>query len=257
MAGEKAIRYLMWGAAGSLLIHLVVLGGWVFLGQAVPIPPLPGTPWTVELVLLSDALSDPQPEASSRVGDFVPELEKSASIERTEPSRNSVPEIVTEPFPADPLPIEGHWAEPLRSVAMDRIPDTFPRYPQPERMTSGMKERSVPSDGEISAGNQAESGWPEDYLKEVRARLDEAKQYPWMARLRGLEGTSLVRFRILAGGSVDRIGIIQPSTHRVLDEAAMETVQRAAPFPVFPDEARLERIELNVPVIFELDSEEE
>ena len=73
-----------------------------------------------------------------------------------------------------------------------------------------------------------------------------------MARIRGLEGTSLVKFQISIEGNVNEVKIIHPSRHEILDKAAVETVWRAAPFPAFPKRTDADYIEINLPLVFKL-----
>jgi protein TonB len=71
------------------------------------------------------------------------------------------------------------------------------------------------------------------YLREVRSRLQARLVFPASARELGLHGTVTVRFAIEADGSLGRgsLAIETSSGSPILDRAAMETVDRAAPFP--------------------------
>jgi len=85
--------------------------------------------------------------------------------------------------------------------------------------------------GPPSVGGGAGAG---EILRAIRNRLEKAKAYPEAARRDGLEGTVEVRFRITPAGRVDTVEIVQSSGHAVLDESALQTVHRAAPYPVVP-----------------------
>lgn len=90
------------------------------------------------------------------------------------------------------------------------------------------------------------------FLQKVRSRLEKAKRYPWMARIRGLEGISHVKFQITIEGNVNEVEIVRPSRHEILDKAAVETVWRAAPFPTFPKQIDVDHLEINLPLVFKL-----
>jgi protein TonB len=66
----------------------------------------------------------------------------------------------------------------------------------------------------------------------MRRQIEQAKVYPQVARRRGVEGTVELRFRIAPDGSVQAVEVLRSSGHAILDESAILTIRRAAPFPV-------------------------
>lgn len=80
---------------------------------------------------------------------------------------------------------------------------------------------------------------PEDLLREIRARIERAKRYPLWARRRAIQGTATVAFRILEGGKVDGLRVVKSSGSALLDQAALEAVRRAVPFPRVPGEIQV------------------
>ncbi|RVO09368.1 energy transducer TonB, partial [Sinorhizobium meliloti] len=79
-------------------------------------------------------------------------------------------------------------------------------------------------------GNAAVSNYP----GKVRRKLTRAIRYPAEARRQGLRGVAHVSFTVTSGGGVARVGITKSAGSPVLDQAALETVRRAAPFPAIP-----------------------
>jgi len=65
----------------------------------------------------------------------------------------------------------------------------------------------------------------------LHSALESAKTYPRLARERGIEGTVLVRFKVLPSGDIDGVNVVKSSGAAVLDEASVKTVYRAAPMP--------------------------
>lgn len=90
------------------------------------------------------------------------------------------------------------------------------------------------------------------FLDEVRSRIDQAKRYPWLARLQGIEGMTHLSFRILPSGEPIDIQILQSSQSRLLDEEAITTVKRAARFPQPPVTSSL-GVVVRLPLIFHLE----
>jgi len=66
----------------------------------------------------------------------------------------------------------------------------------------------------------------------VRQRLESFKHYPSSARRRGIEGAVDVSFRLNAQGRAENMQLMSGSGYGILDDAAMNTVRRAEPFPV-------------------------
>lgn len=89
-----------------------------------------------------------------------------------------------------------------------------------------------------------------NYRGKVHRRLSRALRYPAEARRRNLRGEVFVRFVITANGGVGRISVIRSSGSPVLDNAAIATVKRAAPFPPIPDGAGRSTWSFDAPLSF-------
>jgi periplasmic protein TonB len=75
------------------------------------------------------------------------------------------------------------------------------------------------------------------YMRAWVARVERIGNlhYPEEARRRSLSGQLVLTVAVRRDGSVERIDIVQPSGHAALDDAALRTVQLAAPFAPLPD----------------------
>lgn len=91
-----------------------------------------------------------------------------------------------------------------------------------------------------------------EFLSQVRQVIEQNKQYPSLARLQGLEGTTQLRFRILPTGEPTEIQIVQSSQSAVLDEAAVATVKRSGKFPQPPVTSN-RGILIRLPLVFHLE----
>ncbi|PLU72044.1 energy transducer TonB [Sinorhizobium medicae] len=100
--------------------------------------------------------------------------------------------------------------------------------------------------GSQEIGNAAVSNYP----GKVRRKLTRAIRYPSAAKRQGLRGVAHVSFTVTSGGGVASVGITKSAGSPVLDQAALETVRRAAPFPAIPAGAGRDRWEFNIPVAF-------
>ena len=68
-------------------------------------------------------------------------------------------------------------------------------------------------------------------LSEIMRRIEAAKRYPKVARRMGIEGKTAVRFKLKPNGKVESVEILESSGADILDQASLETVQRAVPLP--------------------------
>jgi protein TonB len=82
-------------------------------------------------------------------------------------------------------------------------------------------------------------------IAKIRKSIERVKIYPVLARKRGIEGTVHIGFRITPQGEPRGIKIIKGSGFRILDQATMDIVKRAAPFPHI-------NAPVEVPVVFTL-----
>ncbi len=83
-------------------------------------------------------------------------------------------------------------------------------------------------------------------LAQIHAGIQASLVYPPMARIKGISGTVKVRFDVTSSGQPTAIQVVTSSGFPILDEAAVQTVKKAAPYP--PIEPTVK-----VPVVFELD----
>ena len=76
------------------------------------------------------------------------------------------------------------------------------------------------------------------YLDDWRKKIEIVgnANYPSQARANGLSGTLILTVEINRNGTINDVGVINPSPHKLLNDAAVRFVRDASPFPPFPDE---------------------
>lgn len=97
-----------------------------------------------------------------------------------------------------------------------------------------------------AAGNAAVSNYP----GKIASRLRRSLRYPSEAKRKRITGEVHVRFVVHANGAAGGIAIVRSSGSPILDRAAVETVQRAAPFPAIPSEAGRNSWPFTIPLAF-------
>jgi len=91
-----------------------------------------------------------------------------------------------------------------------------------------------------------------DYFDMVRMKIESNKKYPAEARKNGREGQVVVRFVITMDGYISSLEIVKSANHVDLDQAALEAVRNAAPFPMPPTGLFKDKVRVEIAVLFEL-----
>lgn len=85
-----------------------------------------------------------------------------------------------------------------------------------ESMTTGSATPAMPS---------------ADLLAQIHRQIEQARRYPHWAREAHYEGDVRVSFELDRTGRLESASVIRSSGHRLLDEAALDAIRRAAPYP--------------------------
>ena len=192
----------------------------------------------VNLVGLSDA--DPIPSNRARSMKSVPVLPSAPKLSGTakeEISKAAEPVVTIEadkgPTDSETVLITNPHASPSGKVAESSV---------------GVPIQSEERSGEIESRRNEMAL----FLENVRRRLEEAKRYPWPARIQGLEGTVRLQFKIDSMGEPKEIRLVESSRWPVLDEEAVATVKRIGKFPGAPVSWNRDA-NIQVPLVFQLE----
>lgn len=90
-----------------------------------------------------------------------------------------------------------------------------------------------------------------DYIKTVQLKIINAVYYPQEAKDLGYEGTVNLILRLASNGDLKEAKIAQSSGYKLLDDAALDTVQKQTPYPAFPDPVKLEELKIAVPIVYQ------
>ncbi len=151
--------------------------------------------------------------------------------------------------PLCPIPVENPKTPPPASRLTEVRPAVVEPITAPQTPNVST---SAPIDWQpVGKGGIAETA-STDYFGMVRMMIENHKQYPYAAHKRQIQGRAVVRFVISADGSATDVSLMEPSSHRMLDEAALAAVKAAAPFPRPPRHLFSGPIPLEICVVFEL-----
>jgi len=156
------------------------------------------------------------------------------------------PRMLQEASVPDPVPPVSELQPPDVFDAPPHVPVRVHAFSPPEPLADAK------TDAPVNIGDEGESESRMDYLGMVRLRIETRKKYPALALSRNLEGRAVVDFVIEPDGRVTRTSVVQTSGHPLLDDAALDAVHRAAPFPPPPQKIFNAGVQVSIPIIFEL-----
>ncbi len=136
-------------------------------------------------------------------------------------------EIIGDGANASLRPATKYWRgnNPLNTTESGSLPRS-----SNDNASNGASENSGGgTDGGIGAGSL--TGNP--ILTKIRQKIERAKYYPPEAKRQKIEGRPEVTFQINPDGTLANATLKSSSGNENLDNAALETVKRAAPFPYY------------------------
>lgn len=220
--------------AVSLALHALVAA--LLLGSGAVRLTLQPSP--IELLLLEAATQTAGP------GDAAPELRIGAEA-ASSPAREAA-RVPPAPAEEQAEPVPSPRPKPAaKKVDPARVPVPPATNPPP---AVALPSTGMRADGKT--GGFAESGAAGDtsrstapaWAPAARVRYEELlfawmnrhKEYPMLAQRRGIEGRGSLRVRIDRDGRVLERALLRSTGQNLLDEAALDMVRRANPFPVVP-----------------------
>ena len=74
-----------------------------------------------------------------------------------------------------------------------------------------------------------------------------------IARRHGWEGKPVIEFKVGKNGNLVSYSIVVASPHEVLNQAALDAVKNASPYPKIPESLQLDSIIFKLPISFILE----
>ena len=165
-------------------------------------------------------------------------------------------EAFSVPVPAEIIgPTEAETIGPTEEVKMLTAIDSMAFTLAPGRLEAQQApkaddETGAPPDASDDEGVSAART---EYLARLQDRLFKRLTYPHVARSHRQTGTALLYVAVHRTGRVQFHDVRTSTGHRLLDREVTRMVERARPFPPFPEEMREERLEVLLNVEFALE----
>lgn len=218
--------------------------------------------------------TSPKPVAPIVLGSEAVELNFEVAAEVAAVAQPAVPEPAA-PRPAEPAPAPERPPKPKPAPklepAPEPVPEPSPKPVAPEPAATTVSEpvpvEPAPASAPASAAPVATpstartrfTGKParnvRSYFGQITAWIDANKDYPADVKKKKQQGTVVVKFTIGRDGRLLASSIKQSSGHALLDQAALSTLARAAPFPPIPDFVGRETLSVAVPIDYSLITE--
>lgn len=242
--------------AASLALHAAMAA--LLIGRSVVELKLEPSPLVLSLVEASTQTAGP--------GALAPELREAAPSPA--PAAAAVAPPVPEAAPPEEVvePVVVPKPRPV-PVPAKKPPAARPATPPPAQVATAVASApSAGGNGQASSvagegghGDAARATAPA-WAPTARVRYEELlyawmnrhKDYPLLAQRRGLQGRGSVRVRIDRDGRVIDRSVVTSTGQGVLDEAALEMVRRASPFPAVPEGYAGSSFEFVAPVEYRL-----
>ena len=157
--------------------------------------------------------------------------------------------------PAPSLNVVERWIPRSKSnpVQIASIPsEFFDETSKGSSQTSGSDNSGHPA-GETDSSGQDLNAIRKGYSSIVWGKIAKAKYYPSKARKRGWEGNPIVEFKLARNGDLLSSTIARTSSHKILNEAALNAVKNAVPYPQIPEMLKIDSIRFKLPISFILD----
>jgi protein TonB len=135
-------------------------------------------------------------------------------------------------------------------------PEPQPETVQPEPVLTDIPVEDVQTDNveSVTSGPamvqvpvNPEANYVSAHFESIRREIQEQIIYPIVARRKGWQGKVKISFVVDLDGSIRDLEVLESSGYKLLDDKAIATVKKAAPFPHPPVIAKL-----IIPVLFRL-----
>lgn len=196
------------------------------------------------------ASTEPLPQRQAETAE-TPPVEPLKLSEPTRPERKPAEKKASTPKKVEKAKTDEKKLAARKQAETDREAKRAPAKSRKgesgEANANAQRGASAASNSQARAepGNAVVSNYP----GKVVAKLRRALKYPKSA-VSNSRGETQVAFTVLADGSATGIRVVSSSGSPVLDQAALDAVSRAAPFPPIPAEAGRGQWPFAVPVFF-------
>jgi periplasmic protein TonB len=212
----------------------------------VDLAPMPVSPTDTPLAVPpgpEQVQAEATPQPAEKVEEKPEETREVSQVEQEQPELlpAETPEVAMAALPPEARP-------EVPKTADNQIPapaTTAPQAPKVEEAAIA----AAPTQGRINLSN---SNAIPTWKRQVLSVIERHKRYPAAAQARGQHGIVQLSFSLDRKGRVIASRIAKSSGSSALDEATLDLVRRAQPFPPPPPEMAGAQINLSVPIRYNI-----
>ena len=82
------------------------------------------------------------------------------------------------------------------------------------------------------------------YFASIKRKIELVWQYPYEAAAAGIQGELSLDFVIARSGAVDSITLVRSSGSKILDDEAIRSIRKAAPFDPIPADYKIASLQI-------------
>ncbi|MFA4990289.1 MAG: TonB family protein, partial [Candidatus Omnitrophota bacterium] len=112
------------------------------------------------------------------------------------------------------------------------------------------KENVIQQPAPVPEPAQIKTSPISEYVNQVSQQIGQNLAYPWAAKQAEIEGSVRLALRVYRTGKLMDIEIKKSSGSALLDQNAVDTIKKVAPFSPFPPEMKQKELWIDLPVVY-------
>jgi TonB family protein len=138
----------------------------------------------------------------------------------------------------------------LASLSPDFVADS-----QSEELEEKSKPSAISGQPELAGDPSGEEMklLKKIFSSSIRRKIARVKYYPGIAEKKRWEGKPVIEFQVGRNGDLLDYSIAVASPYEILNQAAIDAVKEASPYPKIPESFKLNSIRFKLPIAFKLD----
>ncbi len=90
------------------------------------------------------------------------------------------------------------------------------------------------------------------YFASIKRKIELIWQYPQEAAAAGIQGDLLIDFVIGRNGALESLRLLQGSGYKILDDEALASIRKAAPYNPIPEQYRIPNLRIQAHFVYEM-----